>query len=355
MLDSIMTLGCGCILYLQNKKLFIITILVVALNAIVALFYRKPVNKSNRQIMEKNDAVQSYLKESIDGIYTVKATTSEKEIQYNTYVKMGDYIGALVNNSKIVAFQEILANYIENIGKLIILWMGFSFVLTGEISVGELLTYYALLAYFTEPIKKHCRNPANNTKAFLAFDRLIDIFELEIDSMEDGMHVPEINEWKMSHVNFCYAYNKFALTDISFSIHRGEKVAIVGESGCGKSTLAKLLLRYYEPKQGEIMVNNVPISELNLRELRKSIAFVSQETFLFSDSIYANLCIGLDQVPKEYVKNACVKSEIDEYINKLPLKYNTPIEENGVNLSGGQKTTFRNCQSFVAFSTTFYF
>lgn len=336
-LDMIMTVGCGIILYQQNKKMFLITVLVVTINAIVALVYRKPVEKSNRCIMETNAVVQSYLKETIEGMETVKATTSEGEVQNTAHDKILRYIKALVRNSKIVASQEILANYIENMGKIVILWTGFGLVITGGIGIGELLTYYALLSYFTAPIKNVIELQPSIQKAFVACERLKDIFELEIDSKEGQKCPSKLNKWKISNVDFRYGNNELILSNISFEINKGEKIAIVGESGCGKPTVAKLLMRFYEPEKGEILCNNIPINELNLKELRKNIAYISQETFLFTDSIYNNLCMGLENISDEEIVAACKRSCIDEYINDMPYGYNTLIEENGMNLSGGQR------------------
>ena len=177
-------------------------------------------------------------------------------------------------------------------------------------------------------------------KAFVACERLKDIFELEIDSKEGQKCPSKLNKWKISNVDFRYGNNELILSNISFEINKGEKIAIVGESGCGKSTVAKLLMRFYEPEKGEILCNNIPINELNLKELRKNIAYISQETFLFTDSIYNNLCMGLENISDEEIVAACKRSCIDEYINDMPYGYNTLIEENGMNLSGGQRQRF---------------
>lgn len=238
----------------------------------------------------------------------------------------------------ISALQDTLAGTIELIGTVAILWLGFYMALSGQVTVGSVMTFYALLAYFTEPIKNLIGLQPTIQTAFVAADRLNDILDLHSEEIEEGGEtLPVIDTLAFQNVDFRYGNRELTLEDISFTISKGEKIAIVGESGSGKTTLAKLLLRFYEPERGSILLNGGDVKELDLYALRRAVAYVDQNTFLFSDTIKNNLKLGNAEATDAEIEQVCKISRADEFIGKLPLGYDTPLDENGMNLSGGQR------------------
>lgn len=338
LMDSIMVVACGVILYLQNRRLFFVALPVVILYAAVVLIFRKPIEKSNRSVMENDARLQSYFKESIDGVETVKAACAEKQSKEKTTGKFQRFIDAIVKSSMISALQDTLVGTIELIGTVAILWLGFYMALSGQVTVGSVMTFYALLAYFTEPIKNLIGLQPTIQTAFVAADRLNDILDLHSEPIEENNEaLPVIDTLAFQNVDFRYGNRELTLEDISFSISKGEKIAIVGESGSGKTTLAKLLLRFYEPERGSILLNGGDVKELDLYALRRAVAYVDQNTFLFSDTIKNNLKLGNAEATDAEIEQVCKISRADEFISKLPLGYDTPLDENGMNLSGGQR------------------
>ena len=338
LMDSIMVVACGVILYLQNRRLFFVALPVVILYAAVVLIFRKPIEKSNRSVMENDARLQSYFKESIDGVETVKAACAEKQSKEKRTGKFQRFIDAIVKSSMISALQDTLAGTIELIGTVAILWLGFYMALSGQVTVGSVMTFYALLAYFTEPIKNLIGLQPTIQTAFVAADRLNDILDLHSEEIEEGGEtLPVIDTLAFQNVDFRYGNRELTLADISFTISKGEKIAIVGESGSGKTTLAKLLLRFYEPERGSILLNGGDVKELDLYALRRAVAYVDQNTFLFSDTIKNNLKLGNAEATDAEIEQVCKISRADEFIGKLPLGYDTPLDENGMNLSGGQR------------------
>lgn len=338
LMDSIMVVACGVILYLQNRRLFFVALPVVILYAAVVLIFRKPIEKSNRSVMENDARLQSYFKESIDGVETVKAACAEKQSKEKTTGKFQRFIDAIVKSSMISALQDTLAGTIELIGTVAILWLGFYMALSGQVTVGSVMTFYALLAYFTEPIKNLIGLQPTIQTAFVAADRLNDILDLHSEEIEEGGEtLPVIDTLAFQNVDFRYGNRELTLEDISFTISKGEKIAIVGESGSGKTTLAKLLLRFYEPERGSILLNGGDVKELDLYALRRAVAYVDQNTFLFSDTIKNNLKLGNAEATDAEIEQVRKISRADEFIGKLPLGYDTPLDENGMNLSGGQR------------------
>ncbi len=338
LMDSLMVIACGFILYTQNVRLFYVSLLMLFFYAAVILIFRKPLERSNRSMMEHNARLQSYFKESIDCVETVKAAHAEEQVKEKTTGKFYGFIDAILKNSIISASQDTIVGAVELVGTVIILWLGFSMALAGQITVGSVITFYALLAYFTEPIKNLIELQPTLQTAFVAADRLNDILELKGEDMEAGAMPPDnISRWDFQNVDFRYGNRELTLRNVSFTLMRGEKIAIVGESGSGKTTLAKLMMRFYEPEQGKIFADGQEINTFSLAELRRNIAYVDQYIALFSDTIMGNLRLGNENATDDEIKQACKISRASEFIERLPLGYETPLDENGANLSGGQR------------------
>ncbi len=289
--------------------------------------------------MENNAMVESYLKESIDGIETVKSLCADGYVKDTINNKFFSLVNAAVKNSIISISQNILAFTVEQIGIVVILWVGIAMVIAGQVSIGSLFTFYILLGYFTNPVRNLIELQPTIQSAFVAADRLHDVLDLEAEiKFETGlMQFPIASVWKMDGVSFRYGNNKLVLRNINLSIRSGERIAIVGESGCGKTTLVKLLLRFYEPESGAIMVNDKDISLIDILTLRKNVAYISADTFLFADTILNNLKLGNLELSEEDIIYACQISKAHEFIEKLPMGYQTVLDENGANLSSGQK------------------
>lgn len=342
MIDTLMvTLG-AILLYMQNAMLFGVTVLLVPFYIAVIVLFHKPYQTVNRQEMESNAKLTSYLVESLNGIATVKSYNAEKEVfleTENRFVRLLQYVfkkGMLAN------LQGSIKLGLELIGATIILWVGAVQVIKGNMTIGELITYHALLAYFLNPIENLIGIQPTMQSALVAGERLNEIFDLEIEKNEKEHKKVSptqfTGEIQCSNLTFRYGTRKNVLEDISFRIQSGSQVAFVGESGSGKTTISKLLMGYYESQQGDIYYDAYHIQEINRTALRERIAYVSQESFFFSASIYENLCFGLTRtVTLEEIIRVCKQAAIHDMISELPLRYETMLEENASNLSGGQR------------------
>lgn len=338
LLDAVMVIACGCILFKENRKLFTVSLLLIAIYLIIVIIYKKPVKDSNYEVMEKNAQLQSYFKESIDGIETVKAACANEKIKDITTSKFNHFINAVFKNSILAMSQNTLSDSIELIGTLMILWIGFGMVLNRQITIGSLITFYALLSYFIGSIKNLVELQPTIQSAIVSAERLNDILDLQCEEVHTTKcDLPYINTWNLQNISFRYGNGFLTLNNVNLSFRRGEKIAIVGESGSGKSSLVKLLLRFFEPEKGNILINNEDIKEYDLGTLRKNIAYVDQKVFLFSDTIKNNLILGNADVSDEEISRVCEICQLSEFIEKMPLGLSTPLDENGMNLSGGQR------------------
>ena len=341
MMDLLMAIAGGIILYIQSHKLFYMCLLPILIYLLLVFLFRKRIEKVNRNVMENNSHMTSYIVESIEGIETVKVYNAEEEVNKNTESNFLEYLKSIFSYGHVNAIQTSMKGIVKSIFSIVILWNGAYLVLKGNISIGTLICFNSLLIYFIEPIERIINLQPEIQSAMVAADRLSEVLELEIEKVDEEKNkiIPKslFGDIVISDVNFRYGSRKLVLKDINMKIKRGEKVALVGESGSGKTSIAKILNRLYQIESGEIIINNYNIKDISLIELRKKIAYISQDSFFFSGSIKENLKIGNQSVSYEEIIDVCKKVHIHNYINSLPMRYETILVEKGMNLSGGQK------------------
>lgn len=341
MIDTIMAVAGALILYIQNPKLFVIALIIVILYFVIVAVFNKWYEKLNRKQMEDNAELTSYMVESLNGIQTVKAYNAERRANLETEHKFVKLLKSIFNLCWVENLQTSLKVFIELVGEIIILWVGGISVINGEMTMGSLITFNALLAYFLDPVKNLINLQPQMQTAVVAADRLGEILDLEAEKTEKEYRKLQpdsiAGDIEIKNLKFRYGTRRLVLDDINLTIKKGQKVAFVGESGSGKTTLSKLLLHMYSAEEGEILINGNNIEDIQIEKLRERIAYIPQETFLFSGTIFENLALGLDDAVMDDVIEASKMAQAHEFINELPLRYETLLEENGANLSGGQR------------------
>ena len=335
MIDTLMALVGGIALFSQNHLLFGISVIVVALYGVIVFAFNKPVKKINEKQMEDNSQVTSYLVETLNGIETVKAFHAEDKAQAKTDKLFVKLLKSVFKGGMITNAQQTLTGAISTIGGTVILWVGVVSVLNGNMTLGSLLTFNALLAYFLDPVKNLINLQPTMQTAIVAAERLSEILDLELEKAADENRKlsPQTLNYpiKIENLDFRYGTRKLVLENINMTIGAGEKIALVGESGSGKTTLSKLLMSFYPWEKGEIFIGDYNLKDINLESLRNRIAYISQDIFLFSGTIRENLELGNEDATLEDIIEACKLSKADEFINQMPLRYETMLEENGAN------------------------
>lgn len=341
MIDTLMAIVGGVILYTQNSMLFGITLIIVVIYGIIVFIFNKPIKEINRKQMEKNAQLTSYLVESLNGVETLKAFNGERKANIETEKKFVKLLKSIFKGGNINIVQSSLSGLVAAVGGIVILWVGAYNVINGELTVGQLLAFNALLAYFLEPIKNLINLQPMMQTAIVASDRLGEILDLELEKSkdEDKKIKPSSLKGKieLKNLDFRYGTRQLVLKNINMIINPGEKIALVGESGSGKTSLVKLLLNFYPWEKGDILINEYNIKDISLEILRSKIAYISQDIFLFSGTIRENLLLGDQEASLEEIIQAAKLAKAHDFINNLPLRYETMLEENGANLSGGQK------------------
>ena len=339
MIDILMAVGGGVILYLQNAKLFFTCFIPIVLYLSLVFGFKNKLKKVNRVVMEDNSELSSFLIESLEGIETVKAFNGENLVKIKTENKFLKFMKSCFNHGMTYSVQETLMSVVSGGFGICLLWYGGALGLKGEISMGQLMSFNALLAYFIEPVARLINLQPQLQEAIVASDRLGEILDLELErTAEEDMKPKSIyGNIKLEKVDFAYGLKDNVIHNININISPGEKIALVGESGSGKTTIAKLLMGFYEVKEGKISINNININNISKEVLRDKVSYISQDTFFFSGTIKENLEFACDGVTLEMMIDACKKAQIHDYIESLPMGYRTPLEEKGSNLSGGQR------------------
>lgn len=341
MIDTIMAIAGGIILYMYNATLFGIAVIMLVLYGVLVFAFNKTIRDINRKQMEENSELTSYLVESLNGIETVKAFNAEKESKLKTETKFIKLLKTILKMGMINNLRSSLTVGISSIGGTIILWVGALSVIKGELTIGQLLVFNSLLAYFIDPVKNLINLQPMMQTAIVASDRLGEILDLEIEKDEyDHKKMKPENlrgDIDIKNLDFRYGTRELTLKNINMEIKSGERIALVGESGSGKTTLVKLILNLYSADKGEVLINKNNIKDISLDSLRSRVAYVPQETFLFSGSIEENLRLGTYGKSMDDLIEATKLAKAHDFIGELPLRYSTRLEENGANLSGGQR------------------
>lgn len=341
MIDTLMVVAGAIILYIQNGRLFLIALMIVIIYFIIVVIFNKWYEKLNRKQMENNALLTSFMVESLNGIQTVKAYNAETKVKLKAETKFVKLLKSIFKLCWVENLQTSLKSFVELVGGVVILWIGGYFVIRGKMTIGALITFNALLAYFLDPVKNLINLQPLMQTAVVAADRLGEILDLEAEKNKSEikkLHPETISgDIEIKDLDFRYGTRRLVLSNINLKIKKGEKVAFVGESGSGKTTLSKLLLAMYPAQKGEILINRNNIKDIRIETLRDRIAYIPQETFLFSGTIFENLTLGMENAGLDDIIEASKMAQAHDFINELPLRYDTMLDENGANLSGGQR------------------
>ena len=337
MLDVITAVTGGIIVYIQNQYLFFVSIVILLLYVVIVFSFKEILKKINNDVLENNSQLTSFIIQSINGIETIKAYNLEKNIQDETEFKYLKVIKSSFKRSKIYNLLTFLSGVVELIGNTLIMWVGAIQVINGKLTLGEMMVFNTLLGYFTNPVKNLISLQPTIQAATVSADRLGEIIDLDIEQSDEKMIPQNLKgDIEIKGLNFRYGTRELILKNINMEIKQGEKIALVGESGSGKTTLAKLILKFYDFEKGDININDFNLKDIDNTFLRNKISYISQDMFLFNKTIKENLMLS-DEIEIDDVIELSKKVNAYEFINELPQRFDYMIEENGTNLSTGQK------------------
>ena len=320
-------------------KLIIISLLLIPLLIYPVIRIGRRIRKISTQTQQKMADINSTLFETISGIAIIKSFIMEEREKQKFLGQNQQFYKMMLKTVKRILAISPLTEFVGLLCCALVLWIGGRQVVSGGLSPGAFVTFLAGLLSIIKPVKKLSRVHTVNQQALAAAKRIFEILDrpLSVREATNPVDLVPIKERIVfDHVRFAYE-KRDILKDINIEVKKGEVLAIVGPSGVGKTTLVNLLLRFYDPTKGEIRIDGIDIKRVSLAQLRRQIGLVTQDTFLFNDTVVSNISYGNPQASMSQVKKAAQAARAEEFIARLPQGYYTIVGERGFRLSGGEK------------------
>ena len=329
----------GVIIYM-NYQLALIALVLYPIFIFPLSIISKKLRKYSHLGQERMGDLTSVLQESFSGIRVVKAFVAEEK-EVDRFEKANAQTIKYANKSVLAGnLASPLTEALGSFGIGAVLLMGGYQVISGTSTTGTFIAFLAALVQIYEPVKLFANSNNALQASIAASDRVFSMFDEEDEVIENKGTITcnaEGKDIEFKNVSFKYDNDIYALKDVSFKVKAGSTIAFVGPSGAGKTTMAHLIPRFYDVTDGAILIGGVDIKEYDLYSLRHNIATVSQDAFLFNDTIRNNISYSKANATDEEIKKAARAAYADEFIESFPEKYDTLCGERGVKLSGGQK------------------
>jgi len=341
-LDAVFAVIYIAVMLLYSVQLTFWSLAVVPLFVGITVLSAPVIRKQLRDQAEANARVQSHLVETLGGMETVKGQSMELHSRWRWQQLYGHQIQSGFRNVVTSTAAGSASQFLEQLSGLLVLWVGASLVLKGEMTLGQLIAFRILASYVTNPLLRLANLWQNFQETALSLERLADIVdhpeELEILGDQKPPIPPIVGEVDYSSISFRFgSQGPLQLSNVSFSVPPGSFVGVVGSSGSGKSTLLKMLTRLYEPLEGVIRIDGNDIGKVDLYSLRAQIGVVPQDSLLFDGTILSNIALTR---PDASFEEVCLAAQIacaHEFIQAMPGGYSSSVGERGAGLSGGQR------------------
>ncbi|MEH1848322.1 MAG: peptidase domain-containing ABC transporter [Nostoc sp.] len=331
------------LMFWYSWKMALLVLVIIPPFFLLALIATPFLQKISREIFNAVAKESSYLIEALSGVRTVKSTAVEQTVRWHWEELLSKEIKTNFSGQIISNRLQIFSNTIEAVVTTILLWFGAYQVIHDQLTIGQLVAFNMLLANIITPFQRLTVLWNQLQEVVIAVERINDVLDTEPE--EDLQHqvrqsLPAIKgNIRFDNVTFRYHPESDinVLANLSFEIHSGQMVALVGRSGSGKTTISKLVLGLYPPTDGKVLIDEHDITSLSLRSLREQVGVVDQDTFLFGGTIRENISLAHPGATLAEIIEAARLAGADEFIKKLPMGYESQIGEGGGMLSGGQR------------------
>ena len=337
--DILQLVGIVILMFILNWKLTLISLSTLPFLFLTTYIFKEKVKLSFNEVRTAVANLNSYVQEHIVGMNIVQIFANEEK-EFNKFISVNKtHLNA---NLKAVLYYSIYFPVMElftSIGLGLLIWYGAGQLFEEEVTLGVLIAFIMYLQLFFRPIRAIADRFNTLQMGVVSSKRIFDLLDRDetINSNEKLSKMDIIGKVEFKNLWFSYNPNDFILRDINFKIDRGESVAFVGSTGSGKTSIINLINRFYEYQKGEILIDDVDIRDYNSSDLRKNLGLVSQDVFLFSDSILNNITLYNDNISEEEVWNSIRKVGAEKFINSLPGKLSFNVKERGGSLSVGQR------------------
>ena len=330
-----------CVLLYHSWELTIFAVGIIAVLIVPMQIVRKRIKSLVSRTVNVSTGMITLYNETALGSKVIKSFNL-KDFMYQRFREQADYLFKMaIKMVRDTNWLSPVMHLVSSFGVAGVLYFGVTLILSGRMTSGEMVSFLAALIMLYTPLKSIGNNYIQVQTALLALDRIYDL--LDYESFENGKHegskiLKDIKDSiEFDHVVFSYNGERDILRDISFKINVGHKVALVGNSGGGKTTVCSLINRLYEVKSGSIKIDGIDVRDYTIESLRRNVACVFQDNFLFAGTIRQNILFGKEDATDEEIAHAVKSAYLEEFVAGLPDGLDTQIGERGVTLSGGQK------------------
>ena len=315
-----------------------------------SVFVNRQMKRAFRRSREKSGEVSAQAEEALSGIRLVKAFANEQLELERFMRKSNELLRVRTESFAILSYFSGTITFFTNATNLVVLVCGGMMVANDQLALSDFVAFFLYVNIFMKPVFRLLMFTEMYQRGMAGYHRFNEMMQhkVEIDDAPDAIAAGEIKgRITFENVTFGYLQDKPVLKHFDLDIAPGEKVAFVGATGAGKTTLASLLLRFYEPTQGRVLLDGVDIRKYKQSYLRNHVGLVQQDVFLFSDSVNFNIAYGKIKASEQEIKQAAKLAAADDFISALPEGYETKVGERGVKLSGGQKQRIAIARAFL--------
>lgn len=327
------------IMFTYYWKLALIMFIIIPVYILIYIIVNKLNKRVERKVMENTAELESQLVESLNAVGTIKRFGLEDFANIKTETRFIKLLESGYKSALNFVFSGTSSNTIAQLFTIILLWSGAGFVIDREITPGELLSFYAIIGYFTTPLASLIGANKEIQNALIAADRLFEIMDLEREEMDKTIELTKekIGDITFQKASFSYGTRVDVFKELNLTLKKGAVTALVGESGSGKSTLISLLQNIYPIKSGRVMIGDIDLKYIDNESLRSLVSVVPQEIDLFAGNVVENIAVGEFVPNMDHILKICSDIGILDFIENLPNGFNTYLGENGATLSGGQR------------------
>lgn len=338
------------VLLWMNPTLGGLIAFLLLVKAVHTVIVNRKMKNAFRRNRAKSGELSAQVDEALGGVRLVKAFAAEDTERQRFVDKSNELRDTRIGSYKVLSYFNSSVNIFTNVTNLVLLACGALLIVADELTLSDLVAFLLYVNLFMKPLLRLTVFTEMYQRGMAGFARFHEIIKQpeEITDADDAVACENIKgEIVFDNVTFGYLDGQKVLKNINLRIAPGEKVAFVGTTGAGKTTIANLLLRFYEPEQGRILLDGIDVNKYQQQSLRKQIGLVQQDVFLFSDSVQFNIAYGKWNAGEEEIVEAAKNAAADDFIGRLPQGYATEIGERGVKLSGGQKQRIAIARVFL--------
>ena len=349
--DALKVLVLLGVLFALEWRLALVVTLGTPFLILVSMIFRGGARAAHRKVRARLSRLNGYLQEVLQGMRVVQLFRREERVSARFAEHLSGYLSANLRTIFLFALFFPVIDFVVSAIQGSTLWVGGLEIAGASMGYGEFVQFWFYLAMLVSPIRELGERYNVLQSAFASAERIFDVLDTRSTIAPAATHLPALpirGHVRFEQVSFAYLEGLEVLREVSFEIRPGETVAVVGATGAGKSTLISLLLRYYEPTRGRVLLDGLPLAEHDSNQLRRSIGLVLQEDFLFAGTIRENLVMEREDVSAERLARALEASHAREWIESLPHGLEEPVVERGASFSTGQRQLLAIARALAA-------